>query len=281
MRSMTAFARGKGESSFGTITIELKSVNHRYLEPNFRLPERFKELEAWMRDTLKNRVSRGKFDISLNYQFSAREQTLEIDSNALDALTSACSKISDQCLNPLEILKWPGILIETELDLEEAIPTAKLAFKEALELLVENREREGAATLLMIKDRLDKMRLEASNVAKLMPELLAAQKEKLEQKLADFKASLDEGRVEAEFVILAQKADIDEELDRLAAHLDEVDRVIHSNNSIGRRLDFLMQELNREANTLSSKSFSAVTTNAAVEMKVLIEQMREQIQNIE
>jgi len=281
MRSMTAFARGVQEFSGGAITIEIKSVNHRYLEPQMRIPERFRELESWLRDLLRKKLARGKVDVSLNYRFDITQQGLDIDEAALNAVKSACTLVSSEPVDPIAVLQWPGVLKEKEADMEAAMAAAKEAAKLAIAGLIENRAREGAAMFEVIDARVQGLKEQAAIVEGLMPELLEGQRQKLVDKLAEFKESLEPTRLEAEFVILAQKADVDEELDRLSAHLDEVSRVIRTDKPVGRRLDFLMQELNREANTLSSKSFSAKTTNAAVEMKVLIEQMREQIQNIE
>ncbi|MBB6520347.1 YicC/YloC family endoribonuclease [Pseudoteredinibacter isoporae] len=285
-RSMTGFARSEQQYSWGSISWELRSVNHRYLEPNFRLPEAHRSLEPNLREQIRNKLSRGKLDINLNIQLGTSEKAqLGLNQDLIDQLISANKQLQSQGefspLDPLELLKWPGVIVEDRVDAEQLKRDALQQFDGTIDQLIESRNREGAELANMIEQRLQGISEQVTLVRGLMPQILKAQREKLQERLSDLKAELDADRVEQEIVILAQKADVDEELDRLDTHVNEVRRALKQKGAIGRRLDFLMQELNREANTLSSKSIVTDTTAAAVELKVLIEQMREQIQNIE
>ena len=287
-RSMTGFARREAKLSWGTAVWEIRSVNHRYLEPSFRLPEDFREIEPHLRDAMRKSLQRGKVEASLSIQWEHEaESDLGINLSRVTQLAKAATQINDVLgkaaapLSALEILKWPGVMQKQELD-REAMQAAVLSvFDEALIGLIEHRSREGAELENLILQRLDAVSSQVVKVRARMPEILAAQREKLQTKLAALQIDLDPERLEQEIVLLAQKADVDEELDRLDTHVIEVKRSLKQTDSLGRRLDFLMQELNREANTLSSKSIVSDTTQAAVELKVLIEQMREQVQNIE
>jgi len=287
-RSMTGFARREAKLSWGTAVWEIRSVNHRYLEPSFRLPEDFREIEPHLRDAMRKSLQRGKVEASLSIQWEHEaESDLGINLSRVTQLAKAATQINDVLgkaaapLSALEILKWPGVMQKQELD-REAMQAAVLSvFDEALIGLIEHRSREGAELENLIMQRLDAVSSQVVKVRARMPEILAAQREKLQTKLAALQIDLDPERLEQEIVLLAQKADVDEELDRLDTHVIEVKRSLKQTDSLGRRLDFLMQELNREANTLSSKSIVSDTTQAAVELKVLIEQMREQVQNIE
>ena len=287
-RSMTGFARREAKLSWGTAVWEIRSVNHRYLEPSFRLPEDFREIEPHLRDAMRKSLQRGKVEASLSIQWEHEaESDLGINLSRVTQLAKAATQINDVLgkaaapLSALEILKWPGVMQKQELD-REAMQAAVLSvFDEALIGLIEHRSREGAELENLILQRLDAVSAQVVKVRARMPEILSAQREKLQAKLAALQIDLDPERLEQEIVLLAQKADVDEELDRLDTHVIEVKRSLKQTDSLGRRLDFLMQELNREANTLSSKSIVSDTTQAAVELKVLIEQMREQVQNIE
>jgi len=287
-RSMTGFARREAKLSWGTAVWEIRSVNHRYLEPSFRLPEDFREIEPHLREAMRKSLQRGKVEASLSIQWEHEaESDLGINLSRVTQLAKAATQINDVLgkaaapLSALEILKWPGVMQKQELD-REAMQAAVLSvFDEALIGLIEHRSREGAELENLIMQRLDAVSSQVVKVRARMPEILAAQREKLQTKLAALQIDLDPERLEQEIVLLAQKADVDEELDRLDTHVIEVKRSLKQTDSLGRRLDFLMQELNREANTLSSKSIVSDTTQAAVELKVLIEQMREQVQNIE
>lgn len=287
-RSMTGFARQESKLPWGTAVWELRSVNHRYLEPNFRLPEEFREIEPALRDALRKNLQRGKIDVTLNIQW---EQTgdgeLGLNADKVAQITKAARDINALLgdaaapINSLDILRWPGVIQKQEWD-RDALQKAVLdLFGETIKGLIEHRSREGAELEKIILQRLNGVSEQVKHVRALMPQILAAQREKLTTKLAALQVELDPERLEQEIVLLAQKADVDEELDRLDTHVREVKHSLKKEDSLGRRLDFLMQELNREANTLSSKSVVSETTQAAVELKVLIEQMREQVQNIE
>ncbi|MCV6622137.1 MAG: YicC family protein [Cellvibrionaceae bacterium] len=285
-RSMTGFARSEQQYPWGSISWELRSVNHRYLEPNFRLPEAHRGLEPNLREQIRNKLSRGKLDISLNIQLGSSENNqIGLNQELIEQLISANQQLQGlgdfSPLDPLELLKWPGVIIEDRVDGEQLKQDALSQFGQTIDQLIDSRNREGEELANMIEQRLQGISEQVTLVRGLMPQILQAQRDKLLERLSDLKADLDADRVEQEIVILAQKADVDEELDRLDTHVNEVRRTLKQKGAIGRRLDFLMQELNREANTLSSKSIVTDTTAAAVELKVLIEQMREQIQNIE
>ncbi|MBR7889604.1 YicC family protein [Marinomonas sp. A79] len=285
--SMTAFSRQEAVYDWGSISWEVRSVNQRYLEPSFRLPENFRELEFAFRDVLRKRLNRGKLECQLRFQAVDKAATsLKINSDNAQALASAIDSLGTwfkdlDPANPLDILKWPGILSEEGTDFDMMKKAVVALFNQAVEELIQVRLREGAELKDIIEQRLDAIDAIVVEVQANLPKIIAAQKQNLLDKLAAAKVELDPMRVEAEIVMLAQKADVAEELDRLATHTKEVRRQLQQKGPIGRRLDFLMQELNREANTLSSKSIVVETTQSAVELKVLIEQMREQIQNIE
>ena len=287
-RSMTGFARREAKLPWGTLVWEIRSVNHRYLEPSFRLPEDFREIEPHLRDAMRKTLQRGKVEASLSVQWEQEgESEMGVNLAKVAQLTKATQQINGLLgiaagqVNALEILRWPGVIQKQELDREDLHQAALELFDLAIEGLIEHRSREGAELQQLIINRLDSVSVQVADVRARMPEILAAQREKLQTKLAALQVELDPERLEQEIVLLAHKADVDEELDRLDTHVLEVKRSLKQTDSLGRRLDFLMQELNREANTLSSKSIVSETTQAAVELKVLIEQMREQIQNIE
>ena len=287
-RSMTGFARREAKLPWGTLVWEIRSVNHRYLEPSFRLPEDVRELEPHLRDAMRKALQRGKVEASLSVQWEQEgEAEMGVNLAKVSQLTKAAQQINGLLgnaaapVNALDILRWPGVLQKQELDREALHKAALDLFDSALEGLIEHRSREGAELEQLIISRLDGVSAQVVNVRARMPEILASQREKLQTKIAALHVDLDPERLEQEIVMLAHKADVDEELDRLDTHVIEVKRSLKQTDSLGRRLDFLMQELNREANTLSSKSIVSDTTQAAVELKVLIEQMREQIQNIE
>ncbi|KUJ83934.1 YicC family protein [Microbulbifer flavimaris] len=286
VRSMTAFGRAESPYDTGIATWELRSVNHRYLEPHFRLPEAARSLESQLRERLRKQLARGKLELTLSLKSNPGEETtLQVDEDLARAVVDAAKRVSPGIdtlpLNPLQVLQWPGVIAEPETDTEAQSRAILDAFDAALSQLSENRAREGAELRRFIEQRLDAISEQVASVRALLPQILQAQREKLHSRLEELLGELDAERVEQEIVLLAQKADVDEELDRLDAHVTEARRVLAGGGPIGRRLDFLMQEFNREANTLSSKSVVTDTTQAAVELKVLIEQMREQVQNIE
>ncbi|MCG8506757.1 MAG: YicC family protein [Sphingomonadales bacterium] len=284
---MTAFARQQVELEWGTLVWELRSVNHRYLETNVRLPEMFRGLENSIRDKLRKRLHRGKVECQLRYAIAeSSTSSIQLNRELIEQLIEANREIeqitgNSKALGSMEILRWPGVIREQEFDSDTIEQQALDLFEKSLEELVGNREREGTAIKDMLLQRVNSIREIVSNVRTQMPDILARQRQSLLDKITDLKAELEATRIEQEVALLAQKADVAEELDRLDSHLDEVERVVNTNGQKGRRLDFLMQELNREANTLSSKSIVIETTMGAVELKVLIEQMREQIQNVE
>lgn len=285
--SMTAFSRKEHHSELGHFTWELRSVNHRYLEPGFKLPDALRNIEPMLREQLKKQARRGKFDCALKFVGScAHSAGIDLNREILAQLLHATTELNLvhkpwAKLNPLEVLQWPGLLQQPEADQEQIGQQACALFDTALGELIGTRQREGAELATFIHQRLDAIDGQVVELRRRMPEIIANQRQRLVNKLRDVSAELDSSRLEQELVFAAQKADVDEELDRLDTHIKEVRRIIDQGGSCGRRLDFLMQELNREANTLSSKSLTADTTLAAVELKVLIEQMREQVQNIE
>jgi uncharacterized protein (TIGR00255 family) len=285
--SMTAFARQSAEYPWGALVWEIRSVNHRYLEPTFKLPEAMRWLEGELRERLRERVARGKIECNLRLQRSAAGRAgLTIDQTYLQQLLDGAQSIEAKLersapLNALQLLAWPGVLIEADDDDETVNRCALGLFEQTLVQLVENRAREGAALRQFIETQLDAVAAIVDQVRRQMPDILAAQRQKLRDRLQDLTAELNRDRIEQELAILAQKSDVEEELDRLQTHVAEVRRTLRQKEPCGRRLDFLMQELNREANTLSSKSLASDTSQLAVQLKVLIEQMREQIQNIE
>ncbi len=286
--SMTAFARQEMQLQWGSLTWELRSVNHRYLELQFRLPEHLRELEPKLRNLLRNKLSRGKVECSL--VFRANDQTssdqLMLNMKLLNELKSVIGQIDQQvpqviAPSALELMRWPGLLQSEKIPYDEVKEHALSSFELALDQLITMRHQEGSALFDLIEQRLDQVNSIAVIVRNELPKLCLAQKQRLLNKIEEVKVNLDPARLEQEVVLLLQKADVDEELDRLETHVKEVRRTLNKPEAIGRRLDFLMQELNREANTLSSKAIDTNITQSAVELKVLIEQMREQIQNIE
>jgi uncharacterized protein (TIGR00255 family) len=286
--SMTAFARLASLQEWGSMVWEVRSVNHRYLEPHFKLPESMRVVETGLREKLRKTLSRGKIECSLRLQPGADTHAVEfsVDNQLLKQVIAAGETVQNQLqdaspINPIDLLKWPGVVTETLHDTEAISEQILDSFQTTLKQLVDSRAREGAVLREYIEQRLDSIQNITIAVRKQLPQILVAQRQKLTDRLQELKAELNTERLEQEMVILAQKADVDEELDRLDTHIGEVHRVLKKGGVCGRRLDFLMQELNREANTLSSKSIVSDTTQAAVELKVLIEQMREQIQNIE
>jgi uncharacterized protein (TIGR00255 family) len=287
-RSMTAFARQEAEHTWGSLVWEIRSVNHRYLEPHLRLPESLRDLEGALREQLRKNLSRGKVECTLRFHPEAQAQQLTVNTAFAQELIAAADQVAalglsgnTQPLNPLDVLRWPGVLQDAQIDMDEVKAAALTLFANALEDLISGRGREGVELSALIEQRLVAISDIVTEVRSKLPQILQAQRDNLRTRLDEFKGELDEGRLEQEMVLLAQKADVDEEMDRLNTHVQEVRRILKQKGPVGRRLDFLMQELNREANTLSSKSIVAETTQCAVELKVLIEQMREQIQNIE
>ena len=286
VHSMTAFARVESASAHGTLSWELRSVNHRYLEPHLRLPDAFRDLEGAVREALRQGLSRGKVECTLRFAEANNEQSLQINQHRARQLVAAAEQVAALIsqpapLNPLEVLAWPGVLVADAADPQALNNAALKLFRQALDELKSGRAREGGELARLLNERLDAITTEVATLRELVPEMLANQRHKIETRFTEMRAELDPQRLEQELVILAQKSDVAEELDRLNTHVSEVRRVLKAGGAAGRRLDFLMQELNREANTLGSKAFDPRSTQAAVNLKVLIEQMREQVQNIE
>ena len=285
-RSMTAFARNTADFPWGAVTCELRSVNHRFLETGFRLPETLRQVEMSLREIARKKLSRGKVDCSIQLAFNSTDATVNADLILAKQYIEIAQQLAIQIdspaeISPLDIMRWPGVLKDQDIDSEHLQAAAIETFKATVAQLLEGRQREGDKLADMIEQRLVGIQEQTAIVRENLPEILAHQRARLEEKMVDMKIQLDEGRLEQEMVIIANRSDVEEELDRLEVHITEIRRVLQSSDSIGRRLDFLMQELNREANTLGSKSIAGVTTQASVELKVLIEQMREQIQNLE
>ena len=287
IHSMTAFARRELQASWGNAAWEIRSVNHRYLETGFRLPETFSQLEPVLREQLKTRLQRGKVDISLRYQpMSSIDSQLTINKELAAQLIQARTEIANLItqpspLNPTDILRWPGVLQNKELDSANIRQSLLDLFSETLRDLIEMRKREGAALAALLEIRLDAMLQEINKVKKILPHISLNQREKIIARLSEAKVNFDPARLEQELIFYAQKIDVTEEIERLTTHINEVRKTLSQGNAVGRRLDFLMQELNREANTLGAKSVVIETSQASVELKILIEQMREQVQNIE
>jgi uncharacterized protein (TIGR00255 family) len=287
LRSMTAFARQEQSSALGTITWELRSVNHRYLETTLRLPEALRGLETLVRERIGAALSRGKVEATLKLQAaSAAPSAIALNLPVVGRLLEVAAELEHMIgpgtgLRLIDVLRWPGALNEAEPNLDDIRAAVLGSLDAALAELIATREREGQRTAELLQQRCEAIRIQVTRVRARRPEVLSRWRDRLLSRLADISTDSDPGRLEQELVLIAQRLDVDEELDRLDTHLDEIQTVFARPEPVGRRLDFLMQELNREANTLSSKSADTDTTRAAVELKVLIEQMREQIQNIE
>lgn len=291
LKSMTGFSRVQQSNDSGDIVWELKSVNHRYLEPGFRLPDDFKMLEPEIRQRMGRYLKRGKIDISLRYILNGKtEMDIQLNAEMVKQLRQIEQEVltivhEGHSLSVSDILCWPGVVKETGKDFKPLQDLALSSLDEALDQLVKNRQREGKALFDIIETRCRQVVEIVKQVQQRRPLVLEAMQQKwssqLNNKLATWSEVTDAGRLEQELVMLAQKIDVEEEMDRLLAHVNEVEKVLKRDEAIGRRLDFLMQELNREANTLSSKSQDVETTRMTVDLKVLIEQMREQVQNIE
>ncbi len=286
MNSMTAFSRVNQAIPGALIEWEIRSVNQRFLELNFKLPDNYRHLEMTFRDQCKQLLQRGKLDISLKVQQQHDIESLPINQMLLSQLTEAICEIQQRLpeatqVNPLDILNWPGLVQQPSLSSDELQKIVIQNFDNALQQLNESRQREGQQLATLILQRTQSMRQIIDDLKPLIPTILQQQQQRMRQRISELSPTLDETRLAMEIALLAQKLDIEEELDRLLTHLNEVVRVVEQPGAIGRRLDFLMQELNREANTLGSKSIDSRSTQAGIELKVLIEQMREQVQNIE
>lgn len=286
LHSMTAFASSNQSYDWGSAIWEIRSVNHRYLETGYKMPENFRALEAPLREQIRHELKRGKVEVSLRLKTQQQSEQLVLNQALAAEVLKASQALQDmapdlQAASAMDVLRWPGVLDSGELDTDIIRKDLLALFAEALGELQAARAREGQALAGFIEERLGKIDAITAEMREKIPELVAAQQARIKKKLDDLDLSLNPERLEAEVVLIAQKADVDEELDRLDAHVEEARRNLKKGGACGRRLDFLMQEFNREANTLGSKSIDTSASQAAVELKVLIEQMREQIQNIE
>jgi uncharacterized protein (TIGR00255 family) len=283
---MTGFARREVSGPWGTLVCEIRSVNHRFLEAGFRLPDELRQTESELRQRLAKEVKRGKVDCSMSYRrMQGADSALEVDAQALERLTARVRDVAkllpDHTVNVLDILRWPGVLRDDTNVGDELLVTARALFDETVEDLVGARAREGLRLRELLEQRCAALETLVAQVRRRLPEIQARIRAKLNERLAELQVNIDRDRLEQELALMLQRLDVDEELDRLSGHIVEIRRIINGNEAAGRRLDFLMQELNREANTLSSKSQDLETTRSAVDMKVIIEQMREQVQNVE
>lgn len=287
IKSMTAFAHKERDSEWGRISCEIRSFNHRYLELSVRTPEELRPLEAAVRERISAMFKRGKIDCTLRFKPGAGfASQMNLNKPLISRLLKLGHEIDGMLFNPgrvtsMDVLRWPGALQEVELSQEQLHVQTLSLVDEVLKEFNDTRVREGARIQEVITQRCTIMANLIAPARQRIPEVLRMQREKLLARLAEVRASLDNDRIEQELVLLAQKMDVEEELDRLSMHIAEVNRVLHQAEPVGRRLDFLMQELHREANTLGSKSADIEITRTSVDMKVLIEQIREQVQNVE
>lgn len=284
--SMTGFARKELKADWGTAVWEIRSVNQRYLETFYRIPENFRALEPSLRDRLRKKLQRGKVECALRISFSeSNASSVNINEELAQQLIQAAKWTQangvDGAISPVDVLKWPGVIATADADMDGIQKELISLFDETLKDFIASRASEGENMKALIEQRLNAINDQASKVEAQMPDILEWQKDRLRNKFTEAKMELDDTRVEQEMILLAQKSDVAEEIDRLRSHVSETQKIMSKGGAIGRRLDFMMQEFNREANTLGSKSINTDVTQAAVELKVLIEQMREQIQNIE
>jgi uncharacterized protein (TIGR00255 family) len=284
--SMTGFAQGEAEAPGGSIRWEIRSVNHRYLDIGFRMPEEFRALEGELRQRAGRDLARGKVEAQMRYLADGAASAFEVDEARLNQLKAAIDHVERawgalETPDPLQVLQFPGVVREQRQDLSALHEAATQAFDAALADLRAARAREGERLAQVLVERCDALENQVGVVRERLPQVREGWLDKLRERCRDLGVEADQGRLEQELALVAQRADVDEEMVRLAGHIEEVRATLAREEATGRRLDFLMQELNREANTLSSKSQDAELTRGAVEMKVIIEQMREQVQNIE
>ncbi|NLA66921.1 MAG: YicC family protein [Gammaproteobacteria bacterium] len=285
IRSMTAYASGERATPWGTLACELRAVNHRFLEIGLRAPDELRLFEPLLRERIAGRVSRGKLDLALRLRPAEGAASLHVDGALLAQLAElardADARFPGVRTQFVDLLQFPGVLRSAAPEAETLQPEVLALLDEVLDAFIAAREREGAKLVAAMLERVDGIEARAADARGLVPAIRAGQRAKLEARLAELGQAADPGRLEQELVLMLQKLDVDEELDRLDSHVAEIRRVLGRDEPAGRRLDFLLQEFNREANTLGSKSVDARTTNIAVELKVLIDQVREQVQNIE
>jgi uncharacterized protein (TIGR00255 family) len=284
---MTGFARESVETTLGTLTWEIRAVNHRYLDVQFKLPEDLRPKEQVFRQQASAVLGRGKVECGLFFRRATDQQSeMQVDTDLVALIGARISEVSAKlpataAVNPVEILRWPGVMQQPEIDAEPLYSEASALLDTALQAIDSMRLSEGQRIAEMLEGRCVEIAAIAASVRARMPEVLAASRLKQKARIEKLDVEADPARLEVELALIAQKIDVDEELDRLESHLVEIRDALADEKPVGRRLDFLMQELNREANTLGSKSADTDTTKAAVDLKVLIEQMREQIQNVE
>jgi len=286
IRSMTAFASAETETPWGALSFELRSVNHRYLELSPRLPDELRALEPAVRERVAAKLTRGKVDVNLRFKPAEASATeIRLNDAMLDRLERVAGVLGERfpklATDFTRLLEWPGVLVREEIDQDGLRQAALDLLNRALTDMVATRAREGERLGVFLRERFDGVAAIVARVREWLPDIRRSLRAKLESKLAEIKQSTEPGRLEQELVLQLSRIDVDEELDRLTAHIAEARRILGSPEAVGRRLDFLMQEFNREANTLGSKSVDQRTTQAAIDLKVLIEQAREQVQNIE
>ena len=285
--SMTAYARKEVKADWGTAVWEIRSVNQRYLETYFRLPEQFRSLEPVLRERFRKRLARGKVECNLRFEANpSAKGELTINNTLATQVINAANQVMELTgessrINPFQVMQWPGVMETPEQDFDVINKELLEAFDSAVSEFIDARGREGENMKDLIIHRLDAISSEATKVRALMPEIIEWQRTRLTSKFEDAKVELDPTRIEQELIMMAQKSDVAEELDRLDSHVKEARNILKKGGACGRKLDFMMQEFNRESNTLASKSINTEVTATGVELKVLIEQMREQIQNIE
>lgn len=287
LKSMTGFARGAVETPTGTLTCELRAVNHRFLDVQFRLPEELRPKEIELRALIGAACKRGKIECAIHLRRGGKERAeLRLNRDLVSAIAGSVEDLKKMMpdngsVDPIDVLRWPGVVEEPEVDAEPLFVATTALLDDILAALGRMRSSEGERIATMLDSRCADILSIAGSVQERMPQVLEAVRQKQRERIEKLDIAADPARLETELALIAQKLDVDEELDRLTSHVSEIRKVLKKDEPVGRRLDFLMQELNREANTLGSKSADSETTGAAVELKVLIEQMREQIQNIE
>ena len=286
IRSMTAYAQTETSNALGSISCEMRSVNHRYLELSLRLPEELRPLENHLRERISQKIARGKIDLSFRIKASQKQSAgPRVNEAVLDDYArlnqAAAARFPGLQTSFTELLRLPGVMLEEDSSGDALLNAAKQQLEITLDEFIQARAREGGKLAQVILERLQGIEQIVVQTREYMPEIRTALKARLQAKLADLNLPLDSGRLEQELVLNLQKIDVDEELDRLSSHLSEAKRILNLPEAVGRRMDFMLQEFNREANTLGSKSVDAKTSKASVELKVLIEQIREQVQNLE
>jgi uncharacterized protein (TIGR00255 family) len=283
--SMTAFGRLEESGNWGRAIWEIRTVNHRYLDMAIRLPEELRMLENAVRERISAKIKRGKVDCILRYEADDTSAgNVPVNTALAEKLIRAAESLplsNPATLNPMDVLRWPGVIDRESPDIESLGKSLLTSLDNSLQVLLETRQREGGKLQTMLLDRCEAATQQVDQIREKLPEITQKIRERYNRKAKELQVELDNERLEQEMLILTQKMDVSEELDRLETHIEEVRRVLNETVPVGRRLDFLMQELNREANTLGSKAASVDMSNVSVELKVLIEQMREQIQNIE